>query len=581
MTPLKKILPLIALPLLVGLSLHAEDSVVSDLGIMDGFYRYRPVLGEWMASDYAIRTVPAWMFETSFPYQKRPTEKEIEFTDGLTCVRLLGGGKARPGDKPDEHRGDLVFRATDGTLQYRWNLLKERLDPYISLGYTDLTLVLDNVPWCLPETPVPGNYGQIAPPSDFEEWREFISALCRELKRLYGAETVKHFRFRMGTEMQDHRRFSGDLAEYLKYYDYAAAAVKSEIPEAGFGPFNRSEPVGTNGEDSHAEAVDIVEVARHALSGKNTATGETGSPFDFFARSFYFFSSEPQPGVLKNIHPDERVPAIRKLWDKVSSLDPQFAGLSREVQEFGPNLQTEEGLHGLDTGARGAAQTFHTLMALKEAGAGRIWHWDLFEDLTKAKNHSLLMSQGWLYSILDHMRGGRLYSVPVKSSGSDGNTQKAALSVHADRAILVVSNWNVDRTKDKTDELTISIPSSLIPGKITGLQMLSFNTDTSVYDVLRRDLAAAGLLSEKHLKHRGAPTTTATKGGYDSMADPEKGRAFIEAGWPKYETLMRDSLRLGPFTGRLHGEGDMQAISFSAPCPSVTVIECKYSPGKP
>lgn len=585
------ILPFLFVAVLCEPGMYANDSAagVRDLGVMDGFYRYRPVLGEWTDPDYAVRTIPPWMFETSFPYVKRPTDREIDFADGLTCVRLLGTDVSLPGTLPvanpaadtDIHPRDLVFRDKEGKLQYRWNLLETRLDPYVALGYTDLTLVLDNVPWCLAEKPVSAKYGQIAPPSNFEEWREFVAALCREMKRRYGGDAVKHFRFRMGTEMQDHRRFSGTFEDYLKYYDYAADAVKSEIPEAGFGPFNRSDPVGPKGTPAaDAETVSIVELARHALNGKNAARGGTGSPFDFFARSFYFFSSQPQPGFFQNIHPDERVSEVGRLWDKVSSLDPRFAGISREVHEFGPHIRTEEGLYGLDTGARGAAQTFHTLMDLKGAGVNRVWHWDLFEDFDKEKTHSLLMGQGWLYSVLDHMRGAELYIVPVEVSGGGGNVQKAALAVQPDRAILVVANWNPDRTKHETVELTVRIPDPLLHGKAGDFQMLSFNEETSVYDVLRRDLAAAGLLSEKHLKHRGAPATTLAKEGYDSMADPVKGRDFLEKSWPKYEMLMRNSLQLGPFKGRLQEKGGMLALGFSAASPSVTVIVFRIVPQK-
>jgi len=565
----------VAACLAIGLSanLRAESGVTGEsihLGTMDGFYRFQPVLGEWMATDLAIREIPAWMQETDFPYQKRPYAKEIAFADGLTCVRLLSG-RVKAGEEKAGHPGDLAYRDATGQVRYRWNLLKERLDPYISLGYKDLTLVMDNVPWCFPSKPVQAEYGQIAPPANYAEWHRFIRELCRELKRLYGEETVRNFRFRMGTEMQDERRFLGGFEEYLKYYDYAAAAVKTEIPEARFGPFNRSNPVGRAGPD--AETVNMVELARHCLTGTNRVTGEIGSPFDFFARSFYYFSSEPQPGRFENIHPDQRVPAIRQLWDEVEALDPRFAGLPREVHEFGPHLQTEGGIYGLDTGARGAAQAFHTIMALKEAGADRIWHWNIFEDIEKDNGRSLLYGQGWLYAIFDHMRGGQLYTLPVTADGDTTNSQKAAISILKDRAILIVANWNMDRTKHESNKLTVQIPDGILPAAPASVQMLSLTETNSVYDVLRRDLKAAGLLSEKHRQHRGAPATTVIAGGYNSMAvDKDAGRVLILDDWQKYESLMRDSLTLRPFPGRVSSAGGAIEVYFMAQCPSVSVI---------
>jgi hypothetical protein len=380
-------------------------------------------------------------------------------------------------------------------------------------------------------------------------------------------ETVRHFRFRMGTEMQDERRFIGGFEAYLKYYDHAAAAVKAEIPEARVGPFNRSNP------GPGAERVNMVELARHLLQGPNRATGEAGSPFDFFARSYYYFSSEPRPGQFGNIHPDQRVPDIRQLWETVEALSPRLAGLSREVHEFAPHLQTEGGLYGVDTGARGAAQAFHTLMALKEAGANRIWHWDIFENIDKNAGRNLISGLGWLYTVFDHMRGGKLYTLPVPAGGDAANTQKAALSIRDDRAILVVANWNRDRTKHEPNQLTIRMPAGVMPGRPAVLRSLSFTEANSVYDVLRRDFAAAGLLSDKHRQHRGEPATTALAGGYNSMAASRaKAREFILRDWEKYENLMRDSLRLSPFRGEVLPVGKEWAIRLTADCPSVSVI---------
>jgi len=552
-----------------------SDAEVIPLGKMNGFYRYTAVLGPLLADGRRLMTIPPWMYETDFPYMKRPYEKEVPFTDGMTVVRLLGGweDKKLPNDRRNDPN-DLVYRDESGQLQYRWNLLKTRLDPFIHCGYTDLTMVMDNVPWCLPKNPKQGNLGQVAPPGDYDEWYTFIRDLCRELKRLYGSEIVKKFRFRMGTEMQDNRRFSGNVEEYLKYYDFAAKAVKEEIPEAGFGPFNRSMPWSEKEKSELPyDVIDILDVVRHCATGTNYATGEIGSPIDFAARSFYYFSSQPRPGVFANIHPDQRTPEQGDLWREARAIHPSMAGLSREVHELGPHLNTEEGLYGLDTGARGAAQTLHTLANFREEGADRLWHWELFEDI--AGDKALMLSQGWLYSVMDHMCGGELYVLPVSGSGGHGNTQKALLSVKENQAILVVANWNVDREKHAASDLTISIPRSILPSRLVSVQELSFTKDTSVYDVLRRDYKAAGLLSEKHLKHPGAPATIATV-AYDRMAaDRKDGAAFIVQHWPKYEQLMRDSLRLTDFKGTFAQDLDAVKASFGAASPSVTVLVMK------
>ena len=553
-------------------SCFAEDAV-KPLGTMDGFYRYTAVLGQMLVDGHRLRTMPEWMFETDFPYMDK-RNPVVPFADGLTVVRLLGGWEDKT--LPDDRRNDpndLVFRDEAGKLQVRRNLLKERLDPFVTNGYTNLTLVLDNVPWCLAETPKKGNLGQVAPPGDYNEWYVFIRDLCRELKNLYGEKTVSNFRFRVGTEMQDHRRFAGSQEEYLKLYDFAAKAVEEEIPLAGFGPFNRSMPWSeTEKKKLSYDLVDILDVAEHCASGTNYATGQIGAPMDFLARSFYYFSSQPRPGIFENIHPDQRTPEIGNLWREARAILP---GLSREVQEFGPHLSTEEGLYGLDTGARGAAQTFHTLVNLKEEGADRIWHWELFEDISD--DQALLLSQGWLYSVLDPMRGGQMYSVPVSTSSDHGNTQKALLSVQKDRAVLVVANWNVDRVKHEPDHLSVLIPRAVMNGRPSAVQSLCLSETNSVYDVIRNDLKTAGLLSKQHLEHRGEPATLAVTGGYNFMASNRTaGRQFISKHWEKYQQLMRNALTLSDFAGQMKVSAKSITLSFDAVVPSVAVVVINF-----
>jgi hypothetical protein len=554
-----------ALLIYTGLISHSVAGALSadgiqSLGKMNGFYRYTAVLGPQLEGGYQVTAIPEWMQETDFAYRKRPYEKEIPFADGLSMVRLLSASKtAEDANKPGGTM-DLVYRNSSGQLQYRWDVLKARLDPYINLGYTDLTLVMDNIPWCFPSVPIIGEYGQMGAPADYQEWYAFIKAMCAELKRLYGEEPVKHFRFRMGTEMQDARRWTGSYEGYLQYYDLAAKAVQEEIPGAGFGPFNRSVP-------QKGEAVSIVELAKHCA--------RNNVPFDFMPRSFYYFSSQPKPGVFGNIHPDQRINELETLWEQIEQMDPKYKNLSREVHEFGPHLSTEEGLYGFDTGARGAAQTFHTVVQLREAGTDRLWHWQLFEKIEPGRE--LLYSTGWLYSVFDYLRGGEAFVLPVQSAADNGNAHKALLTVLEDRAILIVSCWNTDRVKHAPDQLTLRLPESVLSKKIGTVKTLSFTETNSVYDVVRRDLAAADLLSEKHKKHRGAPATSVIESGYDRMAaDKKTGAQFVSKDWDKYEKLMRNALKLSGFNGTVTKKSGGIEVLFEAANPSVTVIVMNF-----
>jgi hypothetical protein len=560
---------------LVCSAAFADEAI--PLGKMDGFYRNTAVLDRTLAPAALMWKIPDWMPRTDFPYTKKPFEKELPFTDGITVVRLLGGWmdpKLDPQRTNDPN--DLAGRDEAGKVFYRWDLLKARLDPYVAQGY-ELTLVLDNVPHCFPVSGTADSgkhFGQVTPPKDINEWYAFIHAMCDEIKRLYGPAIQSRLRFRMGTEMQDDRRFNGTFEQYCQVYDHAAKAVKEVFPEAKFGPFNRSMPQGDfeNFGGLVSGNVGFLKLAEHCANGTNTATGEIGSLFDFAPRSFYYFSSMKEDGTLVNIKPDQRLPEFLRMWEAIEAVSPRYKAISREVHEFGSHLNTEGGLYGLDTGARGAAQNLDTIIGLKEIDTDRIWHWELFEKIDNEK--TLLMSQGWLYCVFERMRGGRLYSLPVKTDSEPGARARAFLSVKENEAVLTVAHWNPDRVKRQSGEVNITIPSEVMPSAWQPSGSLSMNESNSVYDVIRRDLKAAGQLAKAHLEHRGEPATTVSSAGnYTVMSsDRAQGRRFVADDWARYEQLMRESLQLTEFKGTVENKNSGTEISFEAASPSVTVI---------
>lgn len=552
-------------------------SEVIPLGAMDGFYRNTAVLDRTLDQASLMWEIPEWMTKTDFPYKKKPFQKELPFTDGITVVRLLGGWMD---NKLDPHRdndpNDLAGRAADGNIFYRWDLLKARLDPYVAQGY-ELTLVLDNMPHCLPkkgEADSGKHFGQVTPPKDIQEWYAFVRSMCEEIRRLYGMDIESRLRFRMGTEMQDERRFNGTFEQYCQVYDHASKAVKEIFPKAKFGPFNRAMPHAHTTEFNGLVAgpVSYLKLADHCANGTNTATGEIGSPFDFAPRSFYYFSSLDENGGFVNIQPDQRLPEFRRMWEAIEAVSPKYKGISREVQEYGPHLNTEGGIYGLDTGVRGAAQNLDTLIGMKEIGADRVWHWELFEKV--ASDKTLMMSQAWLYCFMERMHGGQLFSLPVKTETNTGNRVRAWISVNEKEAILMVSHWNVDRILHVADKLTVSLPKNINDAAVVG--MLQLTEQNSVYDVLRNDLKNSGLLAQEHLKHRGAPVTTLLTPGYTEMAaDRSAAIDFVGGQWERYQALMEDSLKLQPFCGAV----DDEKITFLAACPSVSVFVFRLNGG--
>ena len=161
---------------------RAEDSKAIQLGPgyvacgeMTRFWRGKPIIGRWMGQG-SLADAPTFYNQSSFPYKKRRYKQEVEMADFLTTPRLLGGWHPDKGGKGEleKHKhvadADLVYRKKDGTLAYRWELLDLRLTRFIKAGYTDLTLVLDQIPYCLAKKHHLETYGQASPPDDLQEW---------------------------------------------------------------------------------------------------------------------------------------------------------------------------------------------------------------------------------------------------------------------------------------------------------------------------------------------------------------------------------------------------------------------------
>lgn len=121
---------------------EGNKELATHLGMLTNFWRYSAVLGPGLENGGGLKTIPDLWQQGDFPYHKRPYEKESLFADHLSVVRLLGGYRLEQDPKQDR---DLVYRDSSGALKYHWELLRARLAPYLETGYSNLTLVLDEI----------------------------------------------------------------------------------------------------------------------------------------------------------------------------------------------------------------------------------------------------------------------------------------------------------------------------------------------------------------------------------------------------------------------------------------------------
>ncbi|MEW6360422.1 MAG: hypothetical protein AB1696_29095 [Planctomycetota bacterium] len=556
------------------------------IGKMTAFWRNRPVLGQWLKGGLGLEEVPGYLCDPSlsFPYRKRPYPKEVLFADHLTVVRLLGGwqyekGKGELDGGPE---ADLAYRGEDGTIRYRWELIGPRLDHYVENGY-DLTIVLDNTPWCFPAKPVSGShFGQSAPAADFKEWGAFIEELCRQLVKRYGMERVNGWRFRMGTECQGEARFTGPQEDFFKLYDHAAAAVRCVLPGAKFGPFNLA-----GGPDEGN--VRYYALADHCMTGRNHATGEMGSPMDFAAVSIYM-APVVSKGILRTTNPDYKARTKVDFWTGLAARHSRLKDIPREVHEFGI-LGNEFKAGGGEPGARGAAWEFHIMMNLREGGMERLWQWGVMEDVRTGKGHKLLVGSGWLLSVLEQTVGGETYILSPRVEPADADMQesecvkeiasyqrpeklaqpgemfyKSIAVVQERRAFLITSAYHEDRFVTRAAKVTVSVPKTLLAMDAAAkVRHVALTRTNSVHFRLRQDLAAAGLLAEEFQKVPGLLSSVRDMAG-------REGWSYVDRNWATYQTIIKDSLTLKPFAGEVRSDATHHHFTFALAPPSVMVI---------
>jgi hypothetical protein len=522
---------------------------IVQLGELNPFWRYTAALGPYLEIGNALMTVPEYMMLGDFPYRKRPFPQEALFADALSIVRLLGGYLI-PGvsQKALEER-DLAYRDPNGKIGYRMQLLQPRLQPYLDAGYDDLTLVLDNVPYCFPANPVAVGLGQIMPPRDPEEWKAFIVEVARQIVILLGPEKASRLRFRVGTENNSTDRWGGTQAQYIRHYKDSAAAVLQVIPEARISFYNISSAI--------VQQIPTQNVNSFALA-ESCYRGDPPAPIDFIAFSNYYWQ-ENDPQQVSN--------QSRVTWDEFGKLVPALKNCSREIQEFGIAtwLMTAAGQPSRsEPGALGAAQMLQMTFWQRAAGTKRLWHWNpLDTEIRDGEGilRSLPTGQAWVYLILDQMAGGEAFLSPVTSLG-DGVERLAVGSLKQDSAMLVVSAYHPSGASGPAT--TIEFPIPQIPMRHAP-RIAHLNDSNCVHSLVRNDLANNSLL---------LPAFAANLdylGYVREMENSPQGEVLAWQNKRKYINAWADSLTLRPLTPQ-DGSFDGNTFRLQLATPEVAVL---------
>lgn len=531
------------------------------LGPVEPFWRYSAALGgaysgsdsDFHSNGQGLKTVPDYvMINNDFSYEKRPYSKENLFADHLSLVRILGGFSGGESDSSIRAK-DLVYTNASGGYEYRMDLLEDRLDPYLENGYTNFTVVFDNIPWDFTDAPEDGSFGQCGIPRDFNSWTEFVSVFCSNLVRIAGDENIDNLRFRTGTEFNSSGRFNGTESEFMDFYNSCWQGVSNVLPHAQFGPYNFYHPSIT-GMDAH--------VAPHNV---NTflipQEKDSAAPFDWVSSSIYYGAGSSSAAS---------VAPLVDVWNEFTNRYPALPAFSREVHEFGYAGESEPG-------AFGGTMTAQMIMRLREGGLDKLWHWWMLDEFRDQDNalQGLLIGDAWVYSILERARGGESWVLHPVSISSVG-TEHLGFYVQKDSsALMILSAFNKSLSEHTAEEAVFRIPKFGGELNLDKLRFVMLNRDTAVHDEIYRDLQENSLLSSYYQSN---PDRRGRVGNMVLDTDgAREGAIYVGENLGRYRRFWQDSLQLKPISERegitVADDGDSYLVSAQLDVPEVLVIQ--------
>lgn len=311
----------------------------------------------------------------------------------INCVRFLGGIDLEKDDyfRGVDEEGEAICDFAEGIAL---------LSGIRRCGFTPW-IVLDNVPAAMCDRPTKNRYGNTEPPADFQVWSSYVRQLVEALIDEFGRDEVCRWRFRVGTEPDlKPGHWSGTKELYLAHYDHTVAAVLSVLPDADIGPGNIIDPVKSRKFKSWG-----TEIIEHCANGTNYATGEIGTPLNFFASSYY-------TGVGTT---DERFGDLVNLLRAELAKHPHFADVPVEIQEFG--ILSENGKWIVGDGTElGGSWTVHFAEKIYDLKVRRAFQW--WWNTNKGGDLPTPITHVW--DMLEEMVGGtRLSAVASRTSEED------------------------------------------------------------------------------------------------------------------------------------------------------------------
>ena len=187
-----------------------------------------------------------------------------------------------------------------GKPKYDWTVVDRIFDTYIERKMKPL-VEIGFMPEALSSKPQPYKHewapdktynkiftGWAHPPKDPKKWGELVYQWVKHCVEKYGRAEVASWWWEVWNE-PDIGYWQGTPEQYFELYDYAADGVKRALPAIRIGGPTTTGPKGEKA------AKFLRDFLQHVVSGKNYATGKTGSPLDYIS-----FHAKGRPKFIEN-----------------------------------------------------------------------------------------------------------------------------------------------------------------------------------------------------------------------------------------------------------------------------------------
>jgi xylan 1,4-beta-xylosidase len=260
--------------------------------------------------------------------------------------------------EPARGSTNVYQEAPDGTPVYDWTLVDRIYDTIVGAGFRPVVelgfLPRDLVPTEIQAAGWASDVGRETyeadglwkhPPRDYGRWEELCARFVEHVVGRFGRETVEQWHFEVWNEPNIPNYWKGTFDDYCHLYDHAAAGVTRALPAARIGGPALARPADP------AAAEFLRRFLDHCVSGRNWATGGTGSRLDFV--SFHTKGAHYRRRRVYNWQqPVEReAPSMaRMIRDIRTGLEtvaavPQLRGRPVLVNECDPAVGTIYGVH--------------------------------------------------------------------------------------------------------------------------------------------------------------------------------------------------------------------------------------------